>query len=479
MKRLAFLPIAALALGACQDATQPKAPVLPAQFRHATTPSFGGTYNVLGFVSEAEPHGTLNRTTFRGSATFNTAARTFALSFQEKGAKLTEFCDLGDICTRSFTLIPVDQMSPVFSGTYMLTENNQVEITVTGESGETETVVGYRNPSGAIMILPMINEQFGVLGLLIFTKQGSDLSPSIINGTFNFADFVSSLNGISGPITTSWPGPLTSLVGSGTAVFSNGTGTVTENESAMTQETVTCTPIQAGGCTITATLQDSPELFSFALSVSVAADGTITFIDVETDEVSIGTISADGNFLLVDAGGDAGIIIATREGSGMSNASLNRPYNIIAFADNLNTSGDINTNLNTGTATFDGAGNVNFALTETRVSRTEGCNTPEGCAISVDVSTFEVSGTASYTVSANGQVTIDGAAVESITGVLSPDASFILLTTGFDNDCTNGGCDSERVLIIGVKAPAVHPLPDNPGRPDEPGRPDPPIRARG
>ena len=183
-----------------------------------------------------------------------------------------------------------------------------------------------------------------------------------------------------------------------------------------------------------------------------------------------------------DAGADAGIILATRQGSGMSNAPLKGSYNIMAFADNLNSIGQISTDLTTGTVTFDGADIVNFELTDDLVRRSEGCNTSGGCAIFIDVSSFAESFTATYNVSANGQVTIVGVGDESITGVLSPDASFILLTFGFDNECPNGICDSERVLIIGVKAP-VHPLPDNPGQPDNPGPPDvpgpPDIPGRG
>ena len=124
---------------------------------------------------------------------------------------------------------------------------------------------------------------------------------------------------------------------------------------------------------------------------TIEPDGSVSVDD------NRGMVSSDGKFLfLVDTVGIVGLDFFVKKSSGLSNSILNGEYYVIDyFADDYTDFGEVN---------FDGVGGVTYMMLETS----------DGSSLS--------SGTGSYTVASDGQVTLG-----DNVGMVSPDGNIIFL----------------------------------------------------
>ena len=174
-----------------------------------------------------------------------------------------------------------------------------------------------------------------------------------------------------------------------------------------------------------------------------------------------GATSSDGNLFVIANGHpgtnrDAGLILGVKQGSAMSNASLNGTYNFASFEFDLGSNSN-STRSEAGTITLNGSGGLSGSLlgTETRVDSrcASGSVCPSPSVTSRSKSESPPTGT-TYSVSATGAVTITsgGSGSATISGFASPDGNIVVLTQAQDGtigSSTNG--ESNRGLFVLIK----------------------------
>lgn len=394
------------------------------------------TYNFTGLNAESQQDGTLRRSVESGTVVLNSNG-TWSFAGQERGGQLTESCSSS--CARTFTQSAVN-LAGTDSGTYVRIGNGR--IILQNQSGE--TILIFTNPTETILIASFSD----VSGFGVAIKQGSGLSNSTVRGTtFNWNEFGSRLQNTQS-LNNTWPGPLQSEIGAGTIAFTGTNVTTSGNGSQMSQQ-VTCT-LTGTGCALTALLTQNPSPTSFVSPYTVNSTGTLTVENTGPDGVAIGTVSADGNVALVPLphtnGGN--MVIATKQATGLSNASLNGIYNIVIFGELLTTAGAIITFEDVGTVQNDGVGNSTIQTIRTSVSRSESC-TLTTCGIgTAAIAGNSFTETRPYTLTDDGRLTIISPTAGTINGFVSPDATFSVDTNSFDNA---GGVISGRVIAVAVK----------------------------
>lgn len=411
-----------------------------------------GIYNFVGFQAEAQSTGTLRRAVEFGTVVLNSNG-TFTVASQQQGAQLTESCSAS--CSRTFGQSAINQ-TDTDSGTYVRTGNGRIIFSF--PPPDAGSIVAFSNPSGNIVIVPFESGE----GFAIAVKQGSGLSNATAQGTFNWVEFSSGLRSAQAETGSSWQGPLQSFTGSGTAAFANNDVTIIGNVSGMGQQ-LTCT-LTGTGCNLVAALGQQAENFNFPSPFSISPTGTLTITDTDPqtagNQTGIGEVSADGNYAIFPTPETNGgsLVVATRQATGLNNASLNGTYNLIAFGDILTNQGDILTVLSLGTCRPDSIKKMGFQAINTVKRRTESCPSSGACSISSapasDATTFNEN--RDYTLAANGALTITSPGLGQLTGFVSPDASFLFLTNAVDNDVPttgplNGITNSRRFIAVAVK----------------------------
>jgi hypothetical protein len=392
------------------------------------------TYNFASFAAESQPDGTLRRTVEPGTVVLNSNG-TWSFAGQQRGAKLTESCSSS--CARTFTQSVVNSIS-TDSGTYVRTGNGRIVF----QSQDGSSTLAFTNPTETILIAP----SSGSSGFGVAVKQGSGLSNASVQGTtFNWEEFGSTLQNTQSPNNT-WPGPLQSEIGAGTIAFTGTNVTISGNGSQMSQQ-VTCTLTETG-CALTALLTQNPSPTSFLSPYTVNSTGTMTIENTGQDGAAIGTVSADGNVALFPLphtnGGN--MVIATKQATDLSNASLNGIYNIIVFGEVLSTSGAIITFMQIGTSEMNGT-NETYNVISTAVLRSESCAL-NSCSIgTATLPGANFTETRPYSLTANGALTITSLTTGTINGFVSPDATFGVTTNSVDNV---GGI-SRRTIAVAIK----------------------------
>ena len=392
------------------------------------------TYNYTGINAESQQDGTLSRSVESGTVVLNSNG-TWGFAGQERGGQLTESCSSS--CARTFTQSAVN-LTDTDSGTYVRIGNGR--IILQNQSGE--TILVFTNPTETILIISFSD----VSGFGVAIKQGSGLSnASVQNTIFNAKEFISSLQNTQSSSNT-WPGPLLSEIGLGTAAFTGTNVTINGATSGMGQQ-ITCT-LTGTGCTLVAQLtlfnNTDPVLVS---PYTVNSTGIVTFTDTQ-NVVVIGNVSADGNVALfpIPETNSGDMVIATKQATGLNNASLNGTYNIVVFGEVLTTSGAIITFMEIGTSQMDGT-NETYDVISSAVLRSESCAlTP--CNIGTEtLPGANFTETRPYSLTANGALTITSPTIGTINGFVSPDAGFGVTTNSVDSV---GGI-SRRTIAVTVK----------------------------
>ena len=410
-----------------------------------------GLYQLVAYHARPEVGGALLKRSFgSGLVTFVPVTGTFSIEpLNDFGGQLLE--TITTPCARNFTLQAFVKLD-FTTGLFFRTGGNRILLTGAGRA----TVLGFGNPSGTLAIFPQ-KDSDGELGFGIAIKLGSNLSPASIAGTFNFADYGSQLNQTA-MVNNPWAAPVIPMNGAGTISFNSGAQPIgsTGADSSMSQ-LVTCTP-NLSGSTSTAQMTVALGSPNSKVPFTVEPNGRVS------SNAGSGQISPDSNVFVVIGHGpltsnsvsSIAFSALVRQGTSLSTGSLNGTYEVVTFSDVFTTTAHLITQLMTGSAQFNGAGNEMLTTIQASTERTETCVLVNGgCTVSAvfNPTSAPVSESRSYNVTPEGILTITGGnlpAGATVRGGISPDGSFFITTLTVDN--APGGL-SIRSIGFGMRRP--------------------------
>jgi hypothetical protein len=413
-----------------------------------------GGYQLFSYytypIQTTEP---FRRTTEHGDLTFDPSAGTMMVNSFEFGGKLREQCTT--TCTRTFTLESFSD-GDSGEGLFFRTGTNRIVFSTPGGL----SFVGQVNPTGTV---GMFSQRFrGNHGLGVFLKEGTNISGSDFAATFNYVNFGSILNqaSVNQPMVsgTTWTGVLQSRSGAGTLILVGGNSPVgflgaTNGESTMGQQ-VTCT-LSGPGCSINASLQTLPPsgFPHIGIPFTVISDGQIVLAGIGK-----GGMSSDRTLYAATEADplhpqDISFSVMFRQTSAMTPGALNGTYRVITLQDDLTTTARVITQLQTGTAQFDGVNSSLFTVQASLVDRIEECSTGT-CAINTVITPISAPANEArtYSVTPTGTLAFTGSTLPpaaTVSGAVTTDASFFVVQMQSDNV----GGTSTRSITLGVKEP--------------------------
>jgi hypothetical protein len=422
-------------------------PEIQDDLKNAATPGeasvpqgLGGTYNFVSF--SADDTGTsLSMDQQAGTVNVDVSAKTFSHSGPKSSVNLGEVCsaDQNTPCNRSFTR-NTSSATRSGDGSVSLLGGNQILFQPSnGDRGS----LGFYNSSGDVIVLAAGD------GLIVAFKQASG-APAL-GGSYHGVQ----LDGTLSDSFTAAQGIPFSLGGASTGVndpltISGGTVSGTNSKNVLSKE-ITCNG--GASCSYTETVSGSTGGSSFSAPVSVDGTGALT-VSPSGEVAHQGAVSADGNlFAFVDGdpvgNGDAGIVIGVKQGSGMTNASLNGSYGFVSYEFGLGPSSR-SLQGESGIVNLDGSGGLTANLARSQVRVDTGCTGGfcPGNAVSQNSKTESPNTT--YSVTATGGVTIVGSE-GTISGFASPDGSVLVFTETHDGSGQPNDTDSQRGLFVMLK----------------------------
>jgi hypothetical protein len=183
---------------------------------------------------------------------------------------------------------------------------------------------------------------------------------------------------------------------------------------------------------------------TFSAPFVQASDGS--FAVMQQGGALAGSVSPDGNLVMMEANGDAGILLGVKRGA--STPDITGRYNFVLIGESISTTGNFTAKLTTGSITF--ADDAEVEYSQTSVIRREACGTP--CAT---VSAGSQNGYARgpYTVDATGHATLTvGTDLPFVVqAAFSPDAQVAVLTHRVDNEADGPGRLSERMIGLALR----------------------------
>lgn len=408
-----------------------------------------GAYHVMGFGADTDLF-SITREVDVGTITFNSTNGTFSFTHGFIGNNLSENCQPGQTCQRTFVLSPRSDPETI-TGSYFRTAR-RVYFT-TDDQGQ--SVVGYINSTGTIATIPNFDHSgsFNRHELWIALRKGSGVTTQTGEGTFNVRLFQSALRS-AGTVSGSWAGPLQS----GVSVFRVGvTGTTltpTVGDPGFTGIGQNLTCLAGPPCTFNSTLP------TFGVG-TLPPVGTIT---TQQDGMSLlvnsggqfsGGLSADGNLRLLTgrlntAPNTTLMSIGVRQPpSPIAMTDLNGTFEGTLFCDAFETNGAYHAVLETADVVFN-----NGAVTVTpeaglQVTRSPLC-TPGTSGACATLTTTESLPPDSWTVSTlnglgNGSFLASSANIGTVRGALSPGNDFFV--AAFHKDTT----PAKRGIVIGTR----------------------------
>jgi len=422
-------------------------PEIQDDLKNAATPGeasvpegLGGIYNFVSF--SADDTGTsLSMNQQSGTVNVDVSAKTFSHSGSKTSVNLDEVCSANEStpCNRSFTR---NTSSAPKSGDGSVTLLGGNQILFQPSSGD-QGALGFYNSSGNVIVLAAGD------GLIVAFKQAG--SAPTLGGSYHAVQLDGSL---SDSVTVAQGSPF-HLGEASTGVddpvtISGGTVSGTNSQNVLSKD-ITC---QGGAsCSYTETVSGSTGGGSFSAPVSVDGTGALT-VAPSGEVAHKGAVSADGNlFTFVDGdpvgNGDAGIVIGMKQGSGMTNASLNGSYGFVSYEFGLGP-GSRSLQGESGIVNLDGSGGLTANLARSQIRVNTGCSSGfcPGNAVSQNSKTDSPNTT--YIVTATGGVTIVGSK-NTISGFASPDGTVLVFTEGHDGSGQNSDTDSQRGLFVMLK----------------------------
>src|SRR5947199_312632 len=346
-------------------------PAIQDDLRNAATPGeasvpqgLGGTYNFVSF--SADDTGTrLSMDQQSGTVNVDVSAKTFSHTGPKSSVNLDEVCsaDQNTPCNRSFTR-NASSATKSGDGSIGLLGGNQL---LFQPSNGSEGALGFYNSSGDVIVLAAGD------GLIVAFKQAS--SAPTLGGSYHGVQLGGSLSDSFavaqgnpfnlGEASTGVNDPVT---------ISGGTVSGTNSRNVLSKD-ITCNG--GASCSYTETVSGSSGGGSFSAPVSVDGTGALT-VSPSGEVAHEGAVSADGNlFAFVDGDpvghGDAGIVIGVKQGSGMTNASLNGSYGFVSYEFGLGP-GSRSLQGQSGSVNLDGSGGVTANLAGTQLRVSTGCS---------------------------------------------------------------------------------------------------------
>ncbi len=422
-------------------------PEIQDDLKNAATPGeasvpqgLGGTYNFVSFSAE-DTGASLSMKQEAGTLNVDASAKTFSHTGPKSTVNLGEVCsaDQNSPCNRAFTR---NTSSTIKSraGNLSLLAGNQILLQ---PSNDNQAPLGFYNSTGTVIVLATGD------GLIVAFKQAS--SAPTVGGNYHGVQLDGSLNdsftaaqGVSfnlGAASTQINDPIT---------ISGGTVNGTYSKSLLSKD-ITCN----GGpsCSYVETVTGSTSNSSFSAPASVDGTGALT-VSPSGQIAHPGAVSADGNlFAFVDGdpvgSGDAGIVIGVKQGSGMTNASLNGSYGFVSYEFALGP-GSRGLQGQSGILNLDGSGGVagHLAGSQTRVNT--GCTGDFCPGNTASQNSKTESPNTTYNVAATGAVTVVGSN-GTTSGFASPDGSVLVFTETHDASGQPNDTDSQRGLFVMLK----------------------------
>jgi hypothetical protein len=422
-------------------------PEIQVDLNNAATPGetsvpqgLGGTYNFVSFaagdtgtsVSMNQQSGTLN---------VDVSAKTYSHSGPKASVNLDEFCsaDQNTPCNRSFTR-NTSSATTSGDGSVSLLGGNQILFQPSnGDQGS----LGFYDSSGSVIALATGD------GLIVAFKQAS--SAPTLSGSYHSVE----LDGSSRDSFTVAQGIPFTLGDASTGVtdpetISGGTVSGTNSKNVLSKD-ITCNG--GASCSYTETVSHGPGGGSFSAPVSIDGSGALT-VSPSGEVAHPGAVSADGHlFAFVDGDpvgtGNAGLVIGVKQGSGMTNASLNGSYGFVSYDLGVGP-GSRSLQGQSGIVNLDGNGGLagNLASSQIRVDTL--CSGGFCPSNVVSQRSKTESPNTTYSVTGTGEVTIVGSK-STISGFASPDGSVLVFTEMHDGSGQNNDTDSQRGLLVLLK----------------------------
>jgi len=436
--RAAFQPLIDITLGALSSAGE------------NTPPSVAGVYNFAEFTGDMDEFGGITGGTGTGTLTLN-ADGTFSGSGIFTDVKQAEACGQS-ACDRTFTR-NIFSDKGTFSGVYSVGSNGTILFTEDGDGDEEDgegSFVGFFDPTGNVAVIPIGGGE-DEKGFAVALRQGEGVPA----GLFNTADISTQIPdtfSASGSWSRFTSGLATGLLDVTGLSFS---GNFT---SSSVQPQVSCTAAYEVPCSLSASVSTQEEPDTVSGSVSVSSTGTVVLTDDDLVDggPAAGAISPDGHVMWVQtedgSEGGVGLLLATQQGSDMSNASLNGAYNVVLFENVFENDSTLSGALSVGVLTLDGIGGWKSAGVYTENSLRESCGQNICPSLTQETGTegFNVSGT--YDVNPDGTFTFsvvepsEDASNSGLNGTVSPDGNVLTL-----RELDDSAEDARVFFLVGVK----------------------------
>ncbi len=397
----------------------------------------GGTYNFVN-LSAGDSGASITLAQHAGTLIVDLSARTFSFTGPKASATLDEACtaDQAAPCSRAFTR-DVSTGAKTGNGSVTLLGGNQ--ILFEPANGE-RAALGFYGSTGDVMALAASD------GLIVAFKAAA--GPPALAGGYHGVELATSLPDtftVAQGVPFSLGDVSTALIDPESIAAGSVSGTSTRD---VLSKDVTCN----GGatCSYTETVSHGPGGGSFTAPLSVDATGVLT-VSPAGEVAHPGAVSADGAlFAFLDGDpsgkGNAGLVIGTRQGTGMTTANLHGSYGFVSYTFTLGP-GARGLQSQSGILNLDGNGGLTANLLGRRSRVDTGCAgafcPPDG----VGEATKTDSPNTTYAVTATGGVTISDSK-STIAGFASPDGSLLVLAETHDGAAQGDNTDSERAMFV-------------------------------
>ena len=425
-----------------------------------------GFYNILTSGSGMDSEG-FDRSVVSGVLFFDSLSQRFYINGHSASMETRMMCGLSksdsesygawkrSACDRRFIRRTDDEFIYV-SGAYEYLSDLTIRFKVDG-SPEFNSVEGFTNIDASVVMLPL-HPSTGVnlvVGVKASTAAMGNSALGVYDWNAKIAELPSSRHSIGG-----WWRSYSVGIEKGTMDLGATDYTSSGNGSKI--KSIFKCRSAANGCTIGAKqIAKSSVTFPEGGDLSVAAWGGLS-VHGKKNTVLPGLVSSDKQLIVVaeenSKSGRQGLTLMTRQGEGLSNASVIGEYNALALEEFLSSDGRIRNAVVEGPLELDGTNWAFGPATDSSVIRDECSGDRENCYVSV--SNFSAVGTAGgdYTIGNTGEMVMSGIAIDGnprlFKGNISSDGQFIVLRRVRNNiscDFFCSGTQSIRSLIIAVR----------------------------
>lgn len=420
----------------------------------------GGTYEILGTGANIDIGG-FGRSMISGRLHLDPQSGRFSIIGHSSDMELVEPCHSDHhsqeclkrhACVRFFNR-KIESALVMFSGQYELLSDLTIRFKLDNEE-DFNPVEGLSSPDGSLVTLPIHSKNGAIL--VIGMRASSALSLGDLQGLYKWSARVAEYPGHLFPSWKPWEG-YRSGIESGSLGVTDGHYSSVGEGSLM--RSIFYRVFSRDGCLVTAQQKSNPSPLALPTEGSffVTPWGGIA---LGGDRLLSGLVSPDRQ-LIVAVGensrvGKQGLVLMTRQGSGLNNMTVNGEYNAFALEDFFSSDARTRNAVVEGGLFLNGKTWFFSARTDSSVIRDE-CT---GSDCKAMISQFIASGSAEgeYTVKDDGEMTMNGIAIDGnprrFEGSVSSDGNIIVLRRVENNipcDFFCTGTQSVRSIIVAVR----------------------------